>query len=113
VPDDRDELVHHVQLVRQSLYVGLVAGSQDCFEELFLRAEVVQQTGLAQADGGGEFTRRRLAVAVPGDHLQRGAQDLLALGDPLRVRASGRCHIQNLASLGFRAYSDTHEPDIP
>src|SRR4029453_3332514 len=71
--------------------VDLVALAQDLLEELLLRREVVQQPGLAEAHGVGQFPHRRAAVAVAGDHVECGGEDLLALRDALRVRTPA-CH---------------------
>ena len=71
--------------------VDLVALAEDLLEELLLRREVVQEPGLAQPDGVGEFAHRRAPVAVAGDDVERGGEDLLALRDALRVRTPA-CH---------------------
>jgi hypothetical protein len=65
--------------------VDLVALAEDLLEELLLRAEVVQQAGLAEPDGVGELAHARAAISVAGDDLQRRREDLLALRDAFRV----------------------------
>ena len=66
-------------------HVDLVALAQDLGEELLLAVEVVQESRLAEAHGVGELLDRCAAVALAGDHLERALEDLLALGDALRV----------------------------
>ena len=74
VPDDREEPFDRVLelVVDESAGVDLVALAEDLLEELLLRREVVQETGLAEPDGVGELAHRGAPIAVAGDDVERG-----------------------------------------
>ena len=59
--------------------------SPDLDIELLFVAEVVDQSGLAEAGGLGELRERGAVVAVLADELQGELEDLRALGDPFGV----------------------------
>ena len=59
--------------------VDLVALAQHGGEQLLLAVEVVQQARLAEPHRLGEVAHGCAAVAMAGDHVERGEQDLLAL----------------------------------
>jgi hypothetical protein len=93
--------------------VELVAASEHLGEQGLLVAEVVQDARLREADRVGYLAQRGAAEAALGDDVERGPEDLLALGDALGVRAPS-CHArhgtglvrENLALYGF-------EPEHP
>src|SRR5215207_10631568 len=87
VPDHGDQAVDRPgHLGAVALEVDLVAFAENLLEELLLRAEVVQETGLAEAHGVGELAYGGAAVPVARDHVEGRREDLLTLRDALRVR---------------------------
>ena len=59
---------------------GVDGAGQQCVEDVVLGGEVVIQRGLPHADRVGDAPRRGAGVAVRGEQLRRGVEDLLAGG---------------------------------
>ena len=73
----------------------LIALSKDFGEELFLRTEVVQQSGGGDSDDFGDLLERGVLIPLAPDHVEGALEDLLASRHALRVRTSS-CHASTL-----------------